>query len=65
MNVLEQLVKAKKGDGEAYEKIIKYYEKYIFYNMNKYNVNDKEDCLENVKQRIRKIIYLFEINKKE
>lgn len=62
MDILDQLVKAKRGDEKAYENIIRYYEKYIFYNMNKYNVNDKEDCLENVKQRIRRAIYLFEID---
>ena len=63
MDILAQLIKAKRGDEKAYENIIKYYEKYIFYNMDKYTVNDKEDCLENVKQRIRRAIYLFEINK--
>ena len=63
MSIIEELKKAKDGNEKSYETIIKYYEKYIFYNMNKYNVDDKEDCLENVKQRIRKAIYMFKIDR--
>lgn len=61
MNIIELLQDAKRGNEKACNEIIKHYEKYIFYNMHKYSINDKNECLEDVKQRIRRAIFLFKI----
>ncbi len=61
MDIIELLKDAKDGNTISINAIIKYYEKLIHYEMNKYHIQDKATCYEDVKANIMKAIYLFKI----
>lgn len=61
MDIIETLKDAKDGDLTSVDAIIKYYEKFIYYELNKYHIQDKSTCYEDVKANIMKAIYLFKI----
>lgn len=61
MDIIEKLKDAKDGDLTSVDAIIKYYEKFIYYELNKYHIQDKATCYEDVKANIMKAIYLFRI----
>lgn len=65
MDLISELKKAKNGNEQAYHNILSYYKKFAYFTMNKYGVNNKEDCLEVINQRIMKAIWLFDINKQD
>lgn len=60
MDIIEMLNKAKKQE-DAAKKIINVYEKFIQYEMDKYHIQDKNTCYEEVKANILKAIFLFVI----
>lgn len=64
MDIIEELRRAKNGDTKSIDNIIKHYENYIKYNMNKYSIRDQYECCEEVKQKIRNVIFLFKIEKR-
>jgi hypothetical protein len=61
MGVIELLEKAKKGDAASVNEIIKHYEYFIYYEMQKYNIMDMTTCYDCVESNILKAIYKFEI----
>lgn len=61
MDIIEMLKDAKDGNATSIDAIIKYYEKFIYYELNKYHIQDKVTCYEDVKANIMKAIYLFKI----
>lgn len=61
MDIIQVLKKGKNGSSEAVELIVNNYKNYIYYQMAKYNINDKETCYEEVRSRIIRAIYLFKI----
>lgn len=61
MNIIEELKSGKQGNLEAIELIIDSYKNYIYYQMAKYNIQDKITCYEDVRANIIKAILLFKI----
>lgn len=61
MNIVEALIEAKKNSDKAMKWIIKQYEPFIMYQMNKYEIKDKDTCYEEVKANLYKILYYFDI----
>lgn len=51
-----EIILAKDGDVIANENIIKHYNKYINYMMNKYEIVDRESCYDEVRRNILKAI---------
>ncbi len=59
--IIENLIKAKNGSSSATEDILKDYDKYIYFLINKYQVQDKEECYDFVIEKVWKSICKFEI----
>lgn len=64
MDIIKSLIAAKEGNPDSINAIIKHYEKFIYFDLNKYNIQDKSTCYENIKSNIMKAIYLFKIQEK-
>lgn len=60
MDIIEMLNEAKKQE-DAAKNIINAYERFIQYEMDKYHIQDKYTCYEEVKANILKAIFLFVI----
>lgn len=60
MDIIEMLNKARKQE-DAAKNIINAYERFIQYEMDKYNIQDKNTCYEEVRANILKAIFLFAI----
>lgn len=60
--IIENLIKAKNGNTNAIEEIIKHYDKYIYFLINKYQIQDQEECYDFVIEKVWKSIDKFEIN---
>ena len=56
-----ETILAKGGDAIANEKIIRRYNKYIKYMINKYEIADKNTCYDEVCRNILKAIQMIEI----
>lgn len=61
MGIIKSLEKAKMGDMASVNEIIKRYEYFIYYEMQKYNITDMITCYDCVISNILKSIYKFEI----
>ena len=61
MGIIELLEKAKMGDTASINEIIKRYEYFIYYEMQKYNITDLATCYDCVISNILKAIYKFKI----
>lgn len=61
MGIIKSLEKAKMGDTASVNEIIKRYEYFIYYEMQKYNITDMTTCYDCVISNILKSIYKFEI----
>ena len=61
MDIIELLKDAQKGNIVSINAIIKHYERFIYYELNKYNMQDKITCYEDIKADIVRAIYLFKI----
>lgn len=61
MGIIELLEKAKTGDTASVNEIIKHYEYFIYYEMQKYNIMDLATCYDCVISNILKAIYKFKI----
>lgn len=61
MDIIEMLKDAKDGNTTSIDALIKHYDRFIHYELNKYNIQDKITCYEDVKANILKAIYLFKI----
>ena len=61
MGIIKSLEKAKMGDTASVNEIIKHYEYFIYYEMQKYNITDLATCYDCVISNILKSIYKFEI----
>ena len=60
-NLYYEILLAKDGDSIANENIIKYYKKYIYLMMNKYEITDKETCYDEVRRNILKAIQVIKL----
>ena len=56
-----EILLAKDGDSIANEKIIKRYNRYILYMINKYEIIDKNTCYDEVVSKILKAIYKIKL----
>lgn len=61
MILIDIIQKAKNGDLAATDKILYSYYDFCYYMMNKYRIEDKESCYEEVKRNILKSIYTFKL----
>lgn len=59
--IIDELIKAKQGDISSSNKIIEHYNYFIYYLMNEYGINNKEDCYDLVIERLLKSFYKFDI----
>lgn len=60
-NLYYEILLAKDGDTIANENIIKNYNKYITFMMNKYEIIDKESCYDEIRRKILKAIQKIKI----
>ena len=51
-NLYYEILLAKDGDKIATDKITNYYKKYIYYMINRYEINDKNTCYDEVITKI-------------
>lgn len=56
MDIIKLLTDAKDGNTTSIDAIIKHYDRFIHYELNKYNIQDKVTCYEDVKANILKAI---------
>lgn len=61
MIFVETIKKAKAGDHAAVKNILNLYNDFCFYMINKYKIEDKQSCYEEVKRNIMKAIYTFKM----
>ena len=59
--LIDELIKAKKGDVDASYRIVNHYNQFIYYIINKYEITDKKDCYDAVVEKILKSFYKFNI----
>lgn len=60
-NLYYEILLAKDGDTIANENIIKHYNKYITFMMNRYEIIDKESCYDEIRKNILKAIQKIKI----
>ena len=60
-NLYYEILLAKDGDTNANENIIKHYNKYITFMMNRYEIVDKESCYDEIRKDILKAIQKIKI----
>ena len=61
MDMIEMLKEAKKQEEKGIKAILEFYNDFIYYEMNKYHIQDKYSCYDEVKANILKAIFLFKI----
>lgn len=61
MDMMKILKEAKKQEESGIEEILNFYNNFIYYEMNKYHIQDKYSCYDEVKANILKAIFLFKI----
>lgn len=60
-NLYYEILLAKAGDTIANENIIKHYNKYITFMMNRYEIIDKKSCYDEIRKNILKAIQKIKI----